>query len=95
MCVVDTIADDENVGYRETGEIRINCHLAAARLVDKRTGEDTRHLSLAEQVARVKKRAPCIYDVVNKQYDAACKVQLCLTNEAHVTRTLSSKTVAA
>ena len=41
MCVVDAIADDENVGYGETDEIRVNCNLAAARFVDKRTGKDT------------------------------------------------------
>ena len=59
-------------GIGKTDEIGINRHLAAARLVDKRAGEDARHLSLAEQVARVKKRAPCIDDVVNQQYGAAC-----------------------
>jgi len=85
MCVVDAVADDKNVGYRETNEIKVNYHFTAARLVDKRAGEDARHLPLAEQLARVKKRASCIHDVVNEQHGAAGKVQLELTDDAHVT----------
>ncbi len=71
MCVVDAVADDEHVGYGETDEIRIDCHFAATWLVDKRASEDGRCSLLAEQIARVKKRPSCIYDVVNKQYRAA------------------------
>ena len=57
MCVVDPVADDENVGYGETDEIRINCNFAATRVVDKRTGQDTRCFLLADQVARIQERA--------------------------------------
>ena len=64
MCVVDPIADDERVGYGEADEIRIDRHFATTWLVDKRTGEDSRCLLPAEQIARVKKRPPRIHDVV-------------------------------
>src|SRR5215471_5122358 len=90
MCVVDAIADDENVGDGETDEIRVNCDLAATRFVDKRTGKDTRCFLLADQVARMQKRAARVYDVVNKQHRAAGKVQFSLTDQAHVTRALLS-----
>src|SRR5215472_13117951 len=95
MCVVDATADDENVGYGETDEIGVNCHLAATRFVDKCTGKDTRCFLLADQVARMQKRAARVYDVVNKQHGAAGKVQLSLTDQAHVTRTLLPMAVAA
>src|SRR5215472_16282962 len=95
MCVVDAIADDENVGYGEPDEIRVNCDLAATRFVNKRTGKDTRCFLLANQVARVQKRAARVYDVVNKQHGAAGKVQFSLTDQAHAHRTLSPMAVAA
>ncbi len=76
MGIVDAITDDEDVGHRETNEIKVNCHLAMARLVNKRTGEDARHFLLAKQVARVNHRAPCIHDVVNEKHGAASKVEL-------------------
>ena len=76
-------------------ESRVNCSLAAARFVDKRTGNDTRCFLLADQVARIQKRAARVYDIVNKQHSAAGKVQFSLTDQAHVARTLLPMAVAA
>src|SRR6516162_1494374 len=95
MCVVDAIADDENVGHSETNEIRVDRHLAAARLVDKRAGQDGPCFLLAEQIARITERTPRIHDVINKQHRAADKVKLGLADEAQGTRTFSPKAVAA
>ena len=85
MCVVDPLADDENVGYGETDEIRINCNFAATRLVDKRTGQDTRCFLLADQVARIQERAARVDNVIDKQHGAAGKVQFSFADQAHLT----------
>ena len=95
MCVVCAIAVDENVGNFEPNKIQIDRHLAAACLVDKRTGQDARSITHAEEVACVKHRTACIHDFVYEQHSPTGEIQFKLADQAHLARTLTPISITA
>ena len=84
MRVVDAVTDDENVWDRETNEINFNGQFPTTRLVQQRACEDTGWLLVSEAVARLKKSAPSINDIIDEQHSSAGQIELELADQAHI-----------